>query len=437
MLLTAILCAIIFAFMICGILFFPRIKIAKNLYIDSYWVITLIGASILLAVGIGDIKSVFSSLIADTAINPLKILALFICITVLSVFLDELGFFSFLAEKTLEKAGKNQYKLFIFLYLIVSILTVFTSNDIIILSFTPFICYFSKNAKINPLPYLAAEFVGANTWSMALIIGNPTNIYLATAYGIDFISYLKVMILPTLVAGFFALAILLLLFRKDLSKPINEKDLHLKEIKIKDKLSLIEGVVHLGVCTIMLVLSSYIHFEMWLISLVAVSSLVVSSICIAISRKRVPKELLHALKRAPWQLIPFIISMFALIIILKDAGITTYIANAFGNSLPIIKYGVSSFIFSNIINNIPMSVLFSSIIESASSSVSLFAVYSTIIGSNLGALFTPIGALAGIMFVSILKKHDIKYDYFSFLKVGVIVGLPTLALSLLSLFIVI
>ena len=176
---------------------------------------------------------------------------------------------------------------------------------------------------------------------------------------------------------------------------------------------------------------------MWLISLVAVSSLVVSSICIAISRKRVPKELLHALKRAPWQLIPFIISMFALIIILKDAGITTYIANAFGNSLPIIKYGVSSFIFSNIINNIPMSVLFSSIIESASSSVSLSAVYSTIIGSNLGALFTPIGALAGIMFVSILKKHDIKYDYFSFLKVGVIVGLPTLALSLLSLFIVI
>lgn len=58
----------------------------------------------------------------------------------------------------------------------VAILTIFTSNDIVILTFTPFICYFSKNAKINPIPYLVAEFA-ATTYSMMLIIGNPTNIY--------------------------------------------------------------------------------------------------------------------------------------------------------------------------------------------------------------------------------------------------------------------
>ena len=71
----------------------------------------------------------------------------------------------------------------------VAILTIFTSNDIVILTFTPFICYFSKNAKINPIPYLVAEFAAANTYSMMLIIGNPTNIYLATSASIDFISY--------------------------------------------------------------------------------------------------------------------------------------------------------------------------------------------------------------------------------------------------------
>ncbi len=437
MLLTGILCSIIFGGMILGILFFPRIKITKNFSIESFWVITLVGAIILLAVGIGDIKSVFSSLVANTAINPLKILVLFISMTILSVFLDELGFFSFLAEKTLEKAGKSQFKLFITLYIIVSVLTVFTSNDVIILSFTPFICYFCKHAKINPIPYLAAEFVGANTWSMALIIGNPTNIYLATAYGIDFIEYLKVMLVPTLFAGVTAFAILLLLFRKDLSRPIESSELHLKPIKIKDKLSLTEGVVHLAVCTIMLAISSYVGLEMWFIALVAVSSLAVSSICIALARKRFPHELMHALKRAPWQLIPFVISMFALIIIMKDAGITSYLAKLFGESLPVIKYGVGSFLFSNIINNIPMSVLFSSIIESAEANISLRAVYASIIGSNLGALFTPIGALAGIMFSSILKKHDVKYDYLHFLKVGVIVGIPTLTAAILGLFIMI
>ena len=77
---------------------------------------------------------------------------------------------------------------------LVSVLTVFTSNDIIVLTFTPFICHFAKSARIDPLPYLVSEFVAANTWSMALIIGNPTNIYLMSGTGISFLSYTAKMI---------------------------------------------------------------------------------------------------------------------------------------------------------------------------------------------------------------------------------------------------
>jgi arsenical pump membrane protein len=186
--------------MIAAVLFFPTIRI-KKFSVASYWVVTLIGATVLLVSGVADIKRVGSAMIADTAINPIKILVLFISMTVLSIFLDELGFFKYLASCALKRAGNSQLRLFIILYATVSVLTVFTSNDIIILSFTPFICYFAKNAHINPLPYLAAEFVAANTWSMALIIGNPTNIYLVTAMGGNFLSYVAVMILPTLAAG--------------------------------------------------------------------------------------------------------------------------------------------------------------------------------------------------------------------------------------------
>lgn len=77
---------------------------------------------------------------------------LFLSMTFLSVFLDELGFFSFLAVKALEKSGTNQKKLFFYLYFTVSVLTVFTSNDVIILTFTPFICYFSKTPALTPFP---------------------------------------------------------------------------------------------------------------------------------------------------------------------------------------------------------------------------------------------------------------------------------------------
>lgn len=415
--------------MILSILLFPKIKIGK-ISIDTYWIITLVGAAILLACGKADIVTVGQSLISDTAINPLKILVLFISMTVLSIFLDELGFFRYLAGVVLKKAKTRQTKLFFYLYLIVSVLTVFTSNDVIILSFTPFICYFAKNAKINPTPYLAAEFVAANTWSMALMIGNPTNIYLATACGIDFIGYLKISVVPTILSGAVALLALYLMFRKKLAAPIEGEA---EEVVIEDKLSLWVGIVHLAVCTVLLAIGSYINIEMWLVSICAVASLFIFSGVIAIVRKKKPAALIGCLKRAPYQLIPFVLSMFVLIVVLNEQGVTAAIGNLFGDSLPILKYGTTSFLASNLINNIPMSVLFSSIIESTGGAVGVAAVFATIIGSNLGALFTPIGALAGIMWSNILNKHGVKFGYLDFLKIGAAVAIPTLATALGSL----
>ena len=205
--------------MILAVLFYPKINIGR-VSLGSYWVVTAIGALLLLVTGAVNPRSVLDALFADTAINPLKILVLFISMTLLSIYLDELGFFRYLASVTLKRAGCSQTRLFFILYATVSVLTVFTSNDIIILSFTPFICYFAKSAGISPLPYLAAEFVAANTWSMALIIGNPTNIYLVTAAGGNFVSYLTKMILPTLLSGTVALLCLYLVFRSKLSQPI-------------------------------------------------------------------------------------------------------------------------------------------------------------------------------------------------------------------------
>ena len=351
--------------------------------------------------------------------------------TILSVYLDEAGFFSYLAAKTLSKAKSNKKKLFLYLYIIVSVLTVFTSNDIIILSFTPFICYFSKNAKINPLPFLAAEFVAANTWSMALIIGNPTNIYLATANGINFLSYFKIMALPTLVAGVTAYAALRLLFNGQL-----KERLHPCEVveEIKDKPAVIFGVVMLAGCTVLLAIASYIGWEMWLIAVAFAAGVSIGSILMSLLRKKSNVCLKNTLKRAPWQLIPFVVSMFVMIITLSDKGATQSMAAALGGGNAVeFKYGIAAFLAANVVNNIPMSVLFCEIIKSAPASVAVNAVYATVIGSNICAFFTPVGALAGIMFGNILSRHDIKFGYLKFLKLGLAVALPTLLLSLVTL----
>ena len=126
--------------MILSILFFPKIKIG-NKQVSSYWIISLLGAILLLLLKKIDINYLFNELTSNNSMNPIKILILFVSMTFLSTYLDEVGLFKYIANLAVKKAGHSQIKLFVYLYIFISILTVFTSNDIIILTFTPFICY--------------------------------------------------------------------------------------------------------------------------------------------------------------------------------------------------------------------------------------------------------------------------------------------------------
>lgn len=381
------------------------------------------------------LQYIIQNLTANTQINPIKILILFFSMTILSVFLDEIGFFRFLANATLKKSGASQKKLFVILYFTVSILTVFTSNDIIVLTFTPFICYFCSSGKLNPVPYLVTVFIAANTWSMALIIGNPTNIYLATFGSINFVGYILIMIIPTIIGGLTSFALLYLCFKNQFSKPIQHTTK--KSSFISSPVLLFIGIIHLVAATILLALSSYIKLQMWIVAACSAASLFICNLIYSIFARHKPIELLRCLQRAPWTLIPFLLGMFILILILKKFGIPDFFASVIGTNSPVFKYGILSALSCNIINNIPMSVLFSSIIESASAGVQsnfqFSALFASIIGSNLGAFLTPLGALAGLMWLNILKQQKIQFGTKNFIGYGFKIGLPTLIITLASL----
>lgn len=429
--LSLFVAVIVCAAMIASILFFPKLRIGKKLF-DTYPVIVVFGAALMLCLGLVSPASVGSAFVANTAVNPLKILVLFICMTVLSVFLDAVGFFFYVANAVLHRFGTGQKRLFFTLYITVSILTVFTSNDIIILTFTPFLCYFCKNAGISPLPYLITEFVAANTWSMALMIGNPTNIYLAGSANIDFVTYLSVMWLPTLLCGIVSFAILYLLFRKSLSKEMTF-DASKSHVFMNKPLVAV-GLVHLGICTVLLAVGGYFGWEMWLISLIAVCSLVLFALVISRLQKKEPAALLTCLHRAPWTLVPFMLGMFVIVLALSEQGVTAALASWLSGFSPILSYGAVSTLLCNMMNNIPMSVLMGSVVAEQGS---LGALYAAVIGSNLGALLTPIGALAGIMWGAMLKAQGVRMRYLDFVKNGVIITLPALSAALLGLYIII
>ena len=432
MLATVIIAIITCVLLILSVLFIPKLNI-KNKSIDTYWIICLLGAfSLLLFRGIS-LNEVWNGLTENSSINPLKILLLFISMTFLSVFLDEMGFFKYLAVRATKRANSGQLSLFLILYFLVSLLTIFTSNDVVILTFTPFICYFAKHTKINPVPYLVAEFAGANTWSMMLVIGNPTNIYLATSAGIDFLAYFKIMALPTLFAGVTELTVILLLFRKALKQPLRTA---ISEENIKNVTGVTIGLIHLAVCLILLVLSAYINVEMWLICLACAISLILFIIAFSLGKKEKPSVLIRTAKRLPWALIPFVLSMFVIVLALEKQQITLTLSKLLGTENTLFRYSFASFFACNVMNNIPMSVLFSTLPNMPTILQTHQAIYATIVGSNIGAFLTPIGALAGIMFTGLIAKQNVKYSFWDFMKYGVLIAVPTLTSALLGLYII-
>jgi arsenical pump membrane protein len=408
--------------------FKSEIKIGK-IHLETFWMPPFLSALILLIFGLLSPAYFWSKLTEQSAINPLQILVLFISMTFLSIVLDEAGFFAFLASKAVRLAKGSQFGLFSILYALTSFLTIFTSNDIIILTFTPFLVFFSKSAKVNPIPYLVGEFVAANTWSLLFLIGNPTNIYLGASFSLSFTSYFLAMWPSTVMAGVVSYFIMILLFIKALREPLS---LQVEEAPIKDRFLLISSLSCLSVCIVLLVISSFLNLPMWIIAgASALALLLLAGVYSLLHHEKAP-YLGHSLARLPYTIIPFILAMFALVMALKENGLTTQIASLLSGADEVWGYGFSSLLVCNLINNIPMSVLYTEVIRDGGGS--LRSVYASIIGSNIGAFLSPVGALAGVMWMSILKRHGIRFTFFDFVKYGVLIAIPSMAAALSGLY---
>ena len=376
-------------------------------------------------------KEIYHNVIRNSDISPIKILILFISMTFLSIICDTLGLFNYLAYKIVKLCKGGQIALFTILYFSISLITVFTSNDIVILTFTPFLIYLCKRSNINPIPYLVSEFVASNTASMALLVGNPTNILLSMANNIDFITYLRHMWYIAILTTIFMYILLLIIFYKKLKEPFN---LNISDTApTLNKIPTIISVIHLLLSTILLAISSYINIEMYLITLVLSISLLIQLTIYILITKKEKKCIKLSLKRLPYALIPFLLSMFIIVEALNINGYTSDLHNLLSKTNTTYSYGITSFITCNLMNNIPMSVLFANTLSIGASNK---MIYATIIGSNLGAYLTPLGALAGIMWLTILKAYDIKFTFKDFIKYGVILSTSAILFSITLLYLI-
>jgi arsenical pump membrane protein len=215
-----------------------------------------------------------------------------------------------------------------------------------------------KTQELIHYLFLIAEFFAANTWSMMLFIGNPTNILLATAFNIIFDNYLKWMFLPTIFAGITNFLLLYFIFKKEINKEIQEIDIGNPKDAIKDKLGVFVGLVSLFFCIVVLAFSQQLGLRTWVVSVifarVLLGFIVVRDLIKIILKKNKEKEKIHknldrhikesttnvTLNKIPWSVVPFVLSLFITVYALNVYGITkiigNYITNLIGSNIFII-----------------------------------------------------------------------------------------------------
>ncbi|MBY6287251.1 hypothetical protein GLT90_01460 [Nanohaloarchaea archaeon H12] len=173
-----------------------ELRLRNSFGIDRHWWIPVI------ALGFAVFFSVVSFSSIQTAfVEKFEIIALIFSFGVMAEGLRSSGFFRHLAYRIVERGNGDTGKLILSMFILTSSITFFTSNDIVVYVLTPIIVSICFQAGIeNTKLILLSQFIAANTVSMGMLIGSPTNLILAESVGLDFFSYLFLMVLPALVA---------------------------------------------------------------------------------------------------------------------------------------------------------------------------------------------------------------------------------------------
>lgn len=432
-----------------------RIRVQRrHLRMPTYFLGALFGPVAILALGVLHLPDIARHLRGTALLNPGGILALFLSMVFLSVFLDITGVFEACARWALRHAGRDGRRLFLTLYATVSVLTVFTSNDIIVLTFTPIVCQFARHARIDPVPYLVAEFFAANTWSALLYVGNPTNLLVAGAFQLDFLGYAAWMALPTLAAGAVNAGLLYRLFRRQLAQPLPaEAPAALSPAAaLTDRPGALLGTLLLAGCIAGLAVAPRLDIPMWSVAVSAAGALL-AILVLRRSRARLLRlDLIReggagvrdTLGRMPWTIVPFVLSMFISVEALRRLGLMAeagrWMASAAAGSpaVCVFLYGCGSALAANVLNNIPMTLAFTSMLtELGGGTLERAGALATAMGSNLGANLTPFGALAGLLWLGLLREKEVPMTFGRFLRYGLCItpasllaGLAVLALEM-------
>ncbi|MDD2054102.1 arsenic transporter [Pseudomonas putida] len=364
--------------------------------------------------------------------------ATFIALIVISLLLDEAGFFAWSALHVARWGRGRGRRLFAFIVLLGALVSALFANDGAALILTPIVISMLLALRFSPAATLAfvmaAGFI-ADTASLPLVVSNLVNIVSADFFGISFNRYAAVMVPVNLVSVAATLGVLLWYFRRDIPDDYALEQLADPASAIHDRATFIAGWWVLGI-----LLAGCFALEPLGIPVSAISA-TCAVLLLGVAAKGHRISTRKVLKEAPWQIVIFSLGMYLVVYGLRNAGLTAQLAGwldgfaqggiwgaALGTGL--LTAGLSS-----VMNNLP-TVLIGALSIDASQATGVVKeamIYANVIGSDLGPKITPIGSLATLLWLHVLERKSIRIGWGYYFRVGIVLTVPVLLVTLAAL----
>ncbi|WP_407244266.1 arsenic transporter [Klebsiella michiganensis] len=360
--------------------------------------------------------------------------AAFIAVIIISLLLDESGFFEWAALHVSRWGNGRGRLLFSWIVLLGAAVATLFANDGAALILTPIVIAmllalgFSQGTTLAFV--MAAGFI-ADTASLPLIVSNLVNIVSADFFGLGFTQYASVMI-PVDVAAITATLVMLhLFFRRDIPVTYDVSLLKTPASVIKDPATFRAGWI-----VLFLLLVGFFVLEPLGIPISAIAA-TGAAVLFIVAKRGHAINTGKVLRDAPWQIVIFSLGMYRWSMAC-NAGLTESLSDVLnllaekGLWAATFGTGFLTAFLSSVMNNMPTVLIGALSIDGSTATgvVKEAMIYANVIGCDLGPKITPIGSLATLLWLHVLAQKNMTITWGYYFRTGIIMTLPVLFVTL-------